>query len=98
MIQRRAAGFGLHPSILGEQLMQGSIQGKADLRERHQLVSERGSGLRKKASPASGMKSDPKRVDPRSVFHADGLGQRADDSAVRLVAGKRRSFKLYKIA
>ena len=44
-----------------------------DLRERKQLVRERRSGLPKKAGPASGMKSNPKRVNPRSVSHANGF-------------------------
>jgi hypothetical protein len=97
-IKRRAASFGLHASILREQLRKDSIQGMADLRERNQLVREGRSGLPKKAGPASGMKSNPKRVNPRSVPHANGLGQRADDDAVRLLAGIRRSLKFYAIA
>ena len=70
----------------------------AELRERNQPISERRSGLPKKAGPASRMKSNPKRVNSRSVFHSNGLGQRAHDDAVWLVTGKRRSLKLYTIA
>jgi len=69
-----------------------------DLRERKQLVRERRSGLPKKAGPASGMKSNPKRVNPRSVSHANGSGQKADDGAVRLVAGIPWSLQFYGIA
>src|SRR5580704_10826894 len=89
-IERRPASFPLHVSVFGQQLTQDSIQDRANLRERNQLVGECWSRLPKKAGPASGMKSDPKGMNLPSVFHANGSRQRADDDAVRLVAGIRR--------
>jgi hypothetical protein len=95
-IKCRAADVGLQVLILDD-LSEGSIQVMTDLFKRKQLVRKRQSPLPKKACPASGMKSNPKRVNRRSVFHANGSGQKADDGSVRLVAGISWSLKFYGI-
>jgi len=74
------------------------IQGSADLRESNQLVTERRGRLPEKAGPTSGVKPDPKRVHPASIFQRDGSRQRADDGAVRLLVCARRSSKPDRIA